>query len=163
MNGKGRPTKLTPETIEDFAAAVSIGCTFDAAAVNAGIAYSTYRLWATEGEAARVKLAAGEKLTRHERALIDFLEAVEEAQATAKLNWQSTIDKAARIDPAWAWKMLQVRDSANYAPPPTRAEVSGPAGGAVKTEIIIRYADDASGTGDGDGSPPTSGPVATTP
>lgn len=137
----GRRTKLTQEVIDDFCGAISIGCTYDAACVNAEIGYSTYRSWAVEGEKAREKQEAGEKLDRKEARFLDFLEAIDEAKATAKLQWQSTIDKAARLDPAWAWRMLQVRAPADYNPP-QKAEVSGANGGPIVINMTWGDGDD---------------------
>jgi len=136
---KGRPTKLTPEVVADFCAAVAIGCTLDAASVNAGITYATYRKWVIAGEKAQERHDAGEKLTREERNLIDFIEAVERARAMAKLSWQQVIDTAAQSDPAWAWKMLQVRDPDNYSMPTNKVDVTS---AGEPLQVVIRYADD---------------------
>ena len=100
------------------------GCTFVAASANAGIAYSTYRLWANLGEKAKKRLEEGEPIGADERRYISFLEAIEDAKGIALLTWQQTIDKAARVDPAWAWKMLQVRAPEDYTMPQQRLDVT---------------------------------------
>ena len=144
----GRKTKLTKQVQEDFCAAVGIGCTFEAASANAGIAYSTYRHWANLGAKAQARLDAGEEVDATARRFLSFLEAIEEAKGLALLQWQSQIDKAAKIDPMWAWRMLQVRAPQDYAPPAVRAEVSGKDGGPVL--IQMTWGDTDAGDGGND-------------
>lgn len=132
----GRNTKLTEEAIEDFCGAIGIGATIKAACANANITFQTYRNWQIRGEEARAKRDNGEKITKDERLPLEFLESVEEAQAMALLNWQNTIEKAARVDPAWAWKMLQVRAPEDYAVAPQRIEHTGEGGGPVRITTI---------------------------
>jgi hypothetical protein len=55
---------------------------------------------------------------------------------------QQVIADAAERDPAEARRELQRLFPNDYAPPAVRQQISGPDGGAVVTEIVIRYADD---------------------
>lgn len=113
--------------------ALAIGCTYAAAAENADIGYSTLRSWILYGERAREEAAAGTVLSREAAKYLAFLEAVEGAKAEALLRWQQTVNRAAEVDPAWAWKMLQVRAPEDYTPP-QRVEVTGKDGDAVQHE-----------------------------
>jgi hypothetical protein len=133
-----RRTKLTRQTQEDICAALAIGATYDAAAVNADITYTTFRNWILAAENAIARRRAGESLGKEDTRYVEFLEAVEAAKGQALLGWQQVIDRHAQNDPQWAWKMLQVRAPKDYMPPAT-IEVSGKDGGDLR--VIIEYDD----------------------
>ena len=141
-----RKTKLTDEVQDDICAALSIGCTYDAAARNAGVTYTTFRNWILAAEEARKIEFDGGNLTRDQRRKIEFLEAVEGAKADALIEWQQVVYAASKLDPVWAWKMLQVRASADYAMPQQQIDVTskGEQIGRITTiEVVHHVKDDA--------------------
>lgn len=148
----GRKTKLTKQVIEDFCGALSIGATYRAACANADIVFQTFRNWQIAGEAAQKKLSDGLELSPDDKKCIEFLESVEEAENIALLNWQQTIDKSARLDPAWAWKMLQVRAPNDYSMPQQKVDVTsnGESVGRITTIEVVHHppADNATASRD---------------
>lgn len=102
----GRPTKFTPQTIEQLARAIRLGATFDLAAKSAGISVETLRQW-RDGKGFPKGTTAEQKLA--------FVGAIEKAEGDAALHWLTKIEEAAN-DGAWqaaAWK-LERRYSTEY-------------------------------------------------
>jgi transposase len=77
----GRPTKLTPEVQERLCEAIAAGNYYEPACAYAGVAYSTFMHWKTQGETAK------------SGPYRQFLEAVKEAEAKAEMRmveqWRS--------------------------------------------------------------------------
>jgi len=107
--GKGRPTKLTQDVVEDICSAISIGAPYNLAALYAKISYPTLQNWLKLARDARKKQDAGGRLTTYEKRLLDFLRQVDEASGEAGITWQKTIHQAAKNDPVWAKYMLERR------------------------------------------------------
>lgn len=142
-----KPSKLTPKVIEVICGAVELGASYEIAAAQAGIAYSTLRNWINNGTDARARLDENENLVRRlskeqkrlpedqqpehltagELAQLEFLEAVEQAASTAALVWLKTIDDAATVDPQWAAWMLRNRYPREYGGGKQQLELSSPA------------------------------------
>ena len=81
--GRGRPSKLTPETIKKLTDALVIGSTYEAASLYAGISYQTFNHWMGLGEVAQ----SGD--------YSDFYYAVKAAIAQGIVRNLKTIDDAA--------------------------------------------------------------------
>lgn len=120
----GTATKLTPEVRQLFCDAIAAGNTYDAAAAYAGIAARTWRKWKAEVEEAQAAEAAGATLRKRERDLLAFGDEVHQAKMEAMVRWQGVVNEAAQNDPAWAWRMLRLRDPENYREV-TETQVSG--------------------------------------
>lgn len=138
----GRTSKLTKTVQEDICTALSLMHTYESAAGYARVGISTLSLWRSQGRDAREKHGRGEELTPDETKKLNFLAAVEQAEAEAVFNLHQVVIEGAQRDPRLALQMLQIRRPNDYAPPAVRQQISGPDGGAVVTEIVIRYADD---------------------
>ncbi|MCA9912394.1 MAG: hypothetical protein KC496_03560 [Anaerolineae bacterium] len=127
-NGKsrGRPTKLTEETTERVAEAISIGATYKTAARYADISYDSLKDWRKIGEeiynqheAALAEWDATPprdkkglrkpKLSANDERYVNFFIAVEEAKHTLAVECLQTIYNAARGDAVWAERMLQYK------------------------------------------------------
>jgi hypothetical protein len=107
----GRPTLLTPKTIEAITNAIALGATYELACQYAGISRTTFFMWKQKGEAERERLANGGKpdsaLGRKMRPFLDFLNAIEKAEGEAVVLWLAKIEQAAS-DGNWqaaAWKL----------------------------------------------------------
>jgi len=114
----GNKTKLTPELIENIATALSNGLTRETAARYARVSYQTFYNWRNRGKAEKERRDNGEKPNKKEKLFFDFFNQIEEGETEAIVNWNDTINKAARNDPVWAFKMLTLRDPRGYAQSP---------------------------------------------
>ena len=85
--GKGRPTKLTPETTSKLALAIQLGATYELACNYAGVHYSTFARWMNKSR--------------------EFREAIKEAEGKASVTWLAKIEQAASEGnwQAAAWKL----------------------------------------------------------
>ena len=118
-----RPSKFTEETRQAIIDNLSIGATYKDASEAAGIHYNTFLHWLERGEQAK------------RGKFKEFLCAVEQAKADARLNYTKTIAAAAeKGDWRAALEYLKRRDRENWG---DGTEVSG-----GSNEIVIRYADD---------------------
>jgi hypothetical protein len=81
---RGRPSKLTAETVKSLCDSITLGVPYKHACVGAGIKYSTFRRWMVEGEAAN----SGEKR--------EFYDSIKNAEAQGMRNNLAIITKAAR-------------------------------------------------------------------
>lgn len=145
----GRISKLTDNVQEAICAALQIGCTYKMAAAYGGITDRTLASWRESGREARDKQERGERLTTKERRHLQFLQATDDSQAMAGVQWQQIIDDAARRDPQWAWRMLQARFPDDYRPAATRTELTGADAGPVVIQMTWGDVDDGSNRADG--------------
>lgn len=102
---------MTPETVEAITDALSIGSSYELAALYAKISPACMENWLRQGRDARKKQEAGEKLSAKEKRFLDFLRKVDEANGEAGIRWQTVVDKATAIDPNMALNMLRLRFS----------------------------------------------------
>lgn len=113
-----RPTKLTPETQQEIATAIEIGCTYKDAACYAGVSYQSFRSWLRMGKDIAQKLITGElveeALATKEREYLEFYEAIEQAEADCAVTMQSIIYNAAQSEPRWAVWWLERRRAEDY-------------------------------------------------
>lgn len=126
----GRESKLTKRVQENICDALSLAHTYESAAGYAGIGISTLSSWRSQGRAAREKSENGEPLTAEETRKLNFLAAVEQAEAEAVFKLHQIVIEGAQHDPRLALQMLQLRRPADYNPP-QKAEVSGAGGGPI--------------------------------
>ena len=114
----GRPTKLTPEITEIIATALSNGLTRETAARIARISYQSFWDWLRRGREEKKRRDEGKSPLKREEIYLNLFNQIEEAETDALQLWQDTINKAARSDPAWAMRMLQLRDPKGYSQTP---------------------------------------------
>lgn len=130
----GRPTKLTPKARKAFCDARSIGAPYKACAAYAGIAESSAYsyLAAAKTVLAEVEENPDRVITDEEKAYVQFLEAVWEAEATAAITWQQVVHAAAQQEPEWAWRMLERWYPGDFKAPPQQHELTGADGGDIQ-------------------------------
>lgn len=137
------PYKMTPETVENYCAAISIGATLEMAAAYADVHPTTPRQWLKWADEAQEKETRGERLTAIDRRTVAFKDAVLRAKAEAGMKWQQVVNAAAEEDPAWAWRMLQIRFPEEYREPPRATELTGPNGTPLAlTPTVLIYIPD---------------------
>jgi hypothetical protein len=116
----GPPLKITDEMIETIAAVLSQGHTREFAAKYARISYQTFYTWNLRGKKEAERIEKGiylpKPLVKKEAPYLKFFNQIEEAEADAVAGWQETLSKAAKVDPQWAFKMLQLREPKGYRP-----------------------------------------------
>lgn len=106
--GRGRPTKLTRKIIERVATGIRLEMTHKAAAVRARISEASFYAYLERG---RLDAAAGE-----DSIYVEFLEAIERAEADAQASALATIWDAIN-DGTWqaAFRMLESRYPERFA------------------------------------------------
>ena len=103
----GRPTDLTPQAQAKIVLAIVGGNDNKVAAAHAGIGESTFYAWLDRGrkELARLAASSRAKPKASETPFVEFLEAIQKAQADAETRNVALIAKAAQ-DGTWtaaAW------------------------------------------------------------
>lgn len=139
--GRGRPTKFVPATIEKLVEAIEVGATLEMAAQYAGIKYNTLSKWRAEARTVIEAIEAGTyqgRIKARDQELINFFNALEDAKNRLGLELQQILYNAARTDPAWALKLLQLKFAADYAPRFGADVGVGAAVGQGGAEMIIR-------------------------
>ncbi len=126
MARTGRPLVISAEIIETITTALSNGLTRETSAKYARITYQTLNAWYNRGKAEKERIDAGIRApnsayTKREKIFLTFLIEVDQAETDAVVGWQDTINRAARTDPAWAYKMLTLRDPRGYRSTDTTA------------------------------------------
>jgi hypothetical protein len=152
MAKAGRKRKLTRTVIDNFCAALEYGATLEIAAGYAQVSLSSIYNWLDIGEKEEERLGEGQAPDADKDIYVQFARAVTGAKATAAVSWLQVLDQHARIDPAWAKFMLQVRYPGDFSPV-QRSDITsdGEAVGslsAVFMEALGRaYGDDDDGDG----------------
>jgi len=131
----GRKTKLTKTVQEFVCAAIERGANVEMRCHNGSISKPTYHAWLKRAEDARILEESGQPVPQEEQRYLDFLYAIEASTAVYAFTLQQVIADAAERDPAEARRELQRLFPNDYAPPAVRQQISGPDGGAVKTEV----------------------------
>jgi transposase len=111
----GRPSKLSEETIKNFSDAIAIGSSYELACRHAQISEPVVYHWLRLGRAEALHIDEGGKKRTGNALYLEFLKAVEDAEAEAGIKYQKVVNNAAAIDPNWAWKMLKARFGSGYA------------------------------------------------
>lgn len=94
-NPGGRPTKFTPERIQRLQNTLRTGVPIETACAVAGINPQTYYGWKSDAKAARASRDAGEAITPHQTALIEFLEATEVVMAEVEATLAGSLMRSA--------------------------------------------------------------------
>jgi hypothetical protein len=157
VNVGGRPSKLTPEIQKAFCAARSIGSSIRASAAYAGLSPDTPKNWMKVGQAVLTELEEDpdRECTEMEKACVEFALAVWEAESTASVTWQQTINESAKIDPEWAWRMLERWYPEEYSPPAAKIEHTGRDGEAIEHNVNAAIQILIPDNGRGDSTQPT--------
>lgn len=103
----GRPPKLTPELIAKVADVVASGAPMDTAARYCGVDRVSFHYW--------LKLAHAQRQAKKRGRHLDFLNALEEAQARADTRDHAYITKASAKDWKAALNHLRIRNPGRYA------------------------------------------------
>jgi hypothetical protein len=123
----GRPTKCTPERIDQIARLVKHGVPIRHAAVAVGISESTIHGWMARGAKAKSGV------------YLEFLEAVTRAQAASVAGLVARVSKAAETDwRAAAW-LLTRRAPAEFIDPAKRGDLIAD---EAQTRVIVQEAED---------------------
>jgi len=136
-----RRSKLTPKTIADYCAARQIGATQSVAALYAGVDTSSITHWKRRGEELRAQVALGETVAPADKIYLRFMDAADEADASAAIEWLEVVNKAAKTDPGWAWRLLKQRYPEEYM---ERNNVDVTSDGAPLT-VTLRWLEDDDG------------------
>lgn len=157
----GRPTKLTPQTVDDFTQALRAGAAWKHAAEYAGIDESLAHRWRKRGEDAVAERETRSEMTvaqlrevakdrklemkpratkaqlikaleEHEEPFVDFLQQATRARAEKRLTLLLKIKAATDTDWRAAKWMLAVDDPQSYGEKHI-SEISGPEGGPIET------------------------------
>jgi hypothetical protein len=131
----GRPTKLTQEVMDMFTNAVSIGASYILASRYAGVSVEVTAHWMREGRKELSRRDNGESPNENAEPYLRFLRETRVAEAEAGIEWQTVLNKAAKVDPQWAFKMLRVRFPNDYAEVDTTANVE------IPPEMTIEFLD----------------------
>jgi len=108
MTKLGRPSQLTPELKEKFLSAIVAGSHYEPACAYVGICYGTFRMWMQRGQGTH-------KNRKPSQEYVDFVEAVQGAEAKGELSAIASIRGASKDDwRAAAW-MLERRHSDRWA------------------------------------------------
>jgi hypothetical protein len=132
----GRPTSLTTDAQERILEAIKAGNYNETAAKYAGIAVSTFYGWMERGRRERDRIAAlGGEPDAKEVTFLDFMEAVEKAEAESEVRDVAIIARAAATGTwqaaAWRLERKHPRKYGRF----DRSEVSGPEGGPVRIDV----------------------------
>lgn len=104
----GRPTKLTPEKQEEIIKYLRAGNYVETAAAYAGLSKASVYNWLRRGrrEIERVEDDPKRKIRKEEQPYVDFLYAVEKAQAGAEMTSIALINRASEVQwQAAAWRL----------------------------------------------------------
>ena len=134
-NKRGRKTLLTPERLEAIQTMLRAGAYVDTACRSVGITTTTFYNWIQRGNVQRERLNAGLETEPDEKPFLEFLDAVEEADAEGIIGHLMNIDHAAKNGTwqasAWILERKQPRKWGRF----DRTEVSGPDGGPIHINV----------------------------
>lgn len=136
MAKKGRRLTLTDTKIKKFCEAREIGASMNLASMYAGVPISTMSLWLQVGREEMERLQQDDAAvpdpdkTMH----LKLARQADEADVNAAISWLDVIDKAARMSPDWALRMLRFRFPDDYREP-QRIEHTGADGGVIEIEL----------------------------
>lgn len=132
---RGRKTLLTEDRLKAITTMLRAGAYVDDACRSVGIHRSTFYNWIQRGNIQRERLNAGLEIETDEQTFLDFLDAVEEADAEGIIGHVMNIDNAAKNGTwqasAWILERKQPRKWGRY----DRTEISGPEGGPIQINV----------------------------
>lgn len=133
----GRPKTLTPKARKLFCDARSIGAPIKACAAYAGFSESAAYNYMATGKKALAELDEDPDrvVTEDEKACVQFVEAIWEAEATAAITWQQVVHTAAQQEPDWAWRMLERWYPNEMKGPAQQLEHMGADGGDIQHNV----------------------------
>ena len=132
---RGRKTLLNPQRLEAITTMLRAGAYVDDSCRAVGISKATFYVWLNRGNVQRERLAAGLEIEPDEAPYLEFLDAVEEADAEGIISHVMNIDNAAKNGTwqasAWILERKQPRKWGRY----DRTEISGPEGGPIQINV----------------------------
>ncbi len=134
---RGRKLLLNNKIIASFCEALSIGASQKLAAQYAGVSEGAVINWLNQGRELAEKLESGADIPQDKKIFVKLLSEVEKANAEAGITWLQVVDKAAQVDPTWAWRMLKVRYPEGFTEI-DRTEITG----AGDISIMVHYDND---------------------
>lgn len=123
----GRPTLCTPERTQAIAALVRGGVFGEVAAQANGVTRTAYYGWMARGRAAIAREAEGVEVPAIEQAYVDFLVAIETADATAEATATLHLMKAMPGAPIALVQYLERRHGRRWSRPEPQVDRPGPA------------------------------------
>lgn len=135
---RGRKLLLNNKIIASFCEALSIGASQKLAAQYAGVSEAAVINWLNQGREWAEIAESGGEVPPEKKIFVKLLSETEQANAEAGITWLQVVDKAAQIDPAWAWRMLKVRYPDGFVEI-DRTEITGKGGDPL--EIVVEYAE----------------------
>lgn len=142
-SGRGRPTLLNEEMHAKLIGLIRAGNYRETAAAACGITINTLRNWEKRGAVARRKAEKkGHKTPKKEKRYIDFLQAMEKAEAEAEAFGVALITKAAQKNwQAMAWRLERMHHEKFGRR--MAAELSGPEGKPIQVVGTVAEAIEA--------------------
>lgn len=132
---RGRKTLLNQQRLEAITTMLRAGAYIDDACKSVGISNTTFYNWLQRGNVQRERLNAGLETEPKEEPFLQFLEAVETADAEGIIGHLMNIDHAAKNGTwqasAWILERKQPRKWGRFE----RTEISGPEGGPIHINV----------------------------
>lgn len=132
---RGRKTLLNQQRLEAITTMLRAGAYVDDACRSVGIHKATFYNWLQRGNVQRERLNAGLEIEPKEEQFLEFLDAVEEADAEGIIGHLMNIDHAAKTGTwqasAWILERKQPRKWGRFE----RTEISGPEGGPIHINV----------------------------
>jgi len=132
---RGRKTLLNQQRLEAITTMLRAGAYVDDACRSVGIHKATFYNWLQRGNTQRERLNAGLEIEPKEQPFLEFLDAVEEADAEGIIGHVMNIDHAAKNGTwqasAWILERKQPRKWGRFE----RTEISGPEGAPIQINV----------------------------
>jgi len=132
---RGRKTLLNNDRLEAITTMLRAGAYIDDSCKSVGISTTSFFNWIARGKVQRERQAAGLQVDPDEVPFLEFLEAIEIADAEGIIGHVMNIDTAAK-NGAWqasAW-ILERKQPKKWGRS-DRTEISGPDGGAIQINV----------------------------
>lgn len=127
-----RPIMLNDELERQILAAIRAGNYLEPSARAYGVAPSTLYVWKQRAEKARAALEKDEEPEANDRRCLEFLEAVDAAEATSELAAVTHLAKAMPRDVRAITEFLRRRFPDRWKEPAQRTELTGAGGGPIE-------------------------------
>jgi len=132
---RGRKTLLNADRLNAITTMLRAGAYIDESCKSVGISTTSFFNWIARGKVQRERQAAGLQTQPDEIPFLEFLEAIEIADAEGIIGHVMNIDNAAK-NGAWqasAW-ILERKQPKKWGRS-DRTEISGPEGGAIQINV----------------------------